>query len=874
MTRTAALRAAVFGLGVAALAATAAAFLPEIVGLAAFARLRAAGIAPVALHVDKVGLNHAKISDIALGQKDLTIRTVQLDYSLAGLLHGRLERLAVDGAALRAELNGGGLSFGQLDRLRGGDGGGQGSGLDVAMLSLTGSRLILNGAPIPVAVTKNGDAVEASADMTAALADSLLANGVDEADSKDATTLRLTGDAARRRLVIGGPNISFDVTATRQEDGGYVLTSDKGLALGARRLPEAWLTDLPPGMRASLSRPVTIGVTGRDQAFLFGVKVTDGGYHAGGALRLAILGQGLEGHAEIGGAMDIRDDFVPRHFDLDTLAFAASWHVAEGAMTAALHVGPLHGAPPVAEGPARLHLAAQNLKTAMITAQKAGLATDGLLRFDGLHMAYGLERGSLTLEGAALPGLLRLTAPATLPLLAQDRPLLDLTFDEAGAATLRHHLAAGPLTLAGQLALSDPPLPATARAPRLDFDGEWALPDGAYKPDFRLAGGSVTFPGQETMVDDIAATYDGDARLKAGKLHHGGKTPWFTPLTLDMSLHPQASGYGFSGRLADGAGLLDIQGGGSLDLDSESGKARLKVKPLTFARNGLQPGRLFPALGERLRDVTGTLALAGDIGWRKGKVTSNLDLLVRDFSGDWGSLGIRRLNSVVTLTGLSPLTTPPRQTAAVAAIQAGLPLRDGLLSFSLDRGRLHLGYGELELAGGRVIVSDTVLDPVGKPRLILLLSGVDLARLADLAHLDGLSATGRLDGMIPLRFEGGAIAVENGRLAATQPGLLRYRPAKPPAALQEGGMPAELMLKALDNFHYKDLTLVLNGRTGEETVAALHVAGANPDLYDGYPLEFNLNVSGKLDTILDDALTGYRIPDRIRDRMTRFGETQ
>ena len=71
------------------------------------------------------------------------------------------------------------------------------------------------------------------------------------------------------------------------------------------------------------------------------------------------------------------------------------------------------------------------------------------------------------------------------------------------------------------------------------------------------------------------------------------------------------------------------------------------------------------------------------------------------------------------------------------------------------------------------------------------------------------------------------------------------------------------MLSALDNFHYEVLRLTANRDLGGEWNARLHMAGANPDLMDGYPFAFNVNLSGKLDEILQRGLESMRLPDEI-----------
>jgi hypothetical protein len=81
-----------------------------------------------------------------------------------------------------------------------------------------------------------------------------------------------------------------------------------------------------------------------------------------------------------------------------------------------------------------------------------------------------------------------------------------------------------------------------------------------------------------------------------------------------------------------------------------------------------------------------------------------------------------------------------------------------------------------------------------------------------------------------------------------------------------------LALQALSNFQYSDLTLTVSRESGGDTVALMQVKGRNPDFYGGHPVEFNLNVSGKLDQILNRGLAGYRIPDAIRERLDDFSK--
>jgi hypothetical protein len=138
-------------------------------------------------------------------------------------------------------------------------------------------------------------------------------------------------------------------------------------------------------------------------------------------------------------------------------------------------------------------------------------------------------------------------------------------------------------------------------------------------------------------------------------------------------------------------------------------------------------------------------------------------------------------------------------------------------------------------------------------------------------EVEDLSGEGSLSGTLPVPLSGAEVVIKGGELKAEGPGGLRYRPGETPEALQAGGEGVDLLLQALENFRYETLRLTIDGRTDAEMDVGLHIAGANPELYDGYPIEFNLNLEGALANVLRSGLAGYQIPDRIRERMQGFG---
>ena len=178
---------------------------------------------------------------------------------------------------------------------------------------------------------------------------------------------------------------------------------------------------------------------------------------------------------------------------------------------------------------------------------------------------------------------------------------------------------------------------------------------------------------------------------------------------------------------------------------------------------------------------------------------------------------------------------------------------------------------EADVAGGRLRVSPLVTRLSDqRRRLNLEIERLDLAQLLTEVPLEDLQLTGQVSGRLPLQQEGTRIRIEQGRLAALGPGTIRYgasqegvepskRTTTQPNAVPpvEGGM--NLLLRALEDFHYSELEARIDGQTGEDLSLKLSIQGANPALYDGYPIRLNVNVTGALDEILRSGLDTSRI---------------
>lgn len=496
--------------------------------------------------------------------------------------------------------------------------------------------------------------------------------------------------------------------------------------------------------------------------------------------------------------------------------------------------------------------------------------------FAGGMLRIGLRGdGMVAAARVAGPTPISLDGPLRVPFPGRAEPVLTIDLTPAQGPRAALDLTTGPLRLAGTIGTADGPLPVSARLPRLRLTGSTA--DGGWTGRLQAQGGSVSLPAYDVTASSVGLSVDlaADAPPRvalAGTLTHGGEPAYVVPLTASISAHEVKNGWAFTGTARDANDRISLAISGRHDLSRHVGSATIKLEPIELVPNVREPADYAPWLASLAEDVSGTVALSGDVAWTSETVTSTLELLLRDLSATTRAASFERMNGVIAVDGLAPFTTPAGQTVAVALVDAGLPLTDGLLTFRVAPGpRLEIASGTLHLAGGTVEVEPLTVDPAAdNGRGVLLVEDVELGALLSLAGVSGLTGSGRLSGRIPVAVEAGNVVIAGGVLDAEEPGFLSYAPLAPPAALQGQGEAVSLALSALTNFQYQALRLTVDRQAGGAMTVTMHVSGSNPDFYDGYPVEFNLNVSGALDRVLRDSLAGYRIPQIIQERLDEF----
>jgi hypothetical protein len=390
-------------------------------------------------------------------------------------------------------------------------------------------------------------------------------------------------------------------------------------------------------------------------------------------------------------------------------------------------------------------------------------------------------------------------------------------------------------------------------------------------------GGRFRLPDYDVEVRGIAvdADLDPETGLASGSLRIEALVdtrapPRLPELALDGTFEAAAVEVAFDVTAASHGRQLEITVSGTHELATGSGEARVRVKPVEFEADGLQPATLSPLLGRSIEAASGGVEAQGAIAWGgDGAIRGGLDLAMRDLSVSSEQGGFERLNAAIHVDGPWPLSTPPHQLVSMARVDFGLELTNGLIDFQIrPDGVLDLASAEWSLAGGTIQTRGATDLSAETQELTLNVVDVDLSELLALVDMEGLSGSGRLEGRIPVVRHGSTLEIRDGKLSgAKEGGWVRYRAAPGIAGVASGRTGFDVTLAALENFRYDELIATVDGDTAGPVTVSVRLIGENPDRFEGQPVDFTLNIEAHLVDLLRKATAVYRIPAEIEQRL-------
>lgn len=363
---------------------------------------------------------------------------------------------------------------------------------------------------------------------------------------------------------------------------------------------------------------------------------------------------------------------------------------------------------------------------------------------------------------------------------------------------------------------------------------------------------------------------NGDIRVDAGRVEHPRLVPqaWH----FEGSVAGQLEDLRVQGTLTSAAGLsadLDVQlspGGGvavtvrtTIEgpediqalagtfadwpalLSVESGTARVVLNLWVGPEGGLE----FSGRSE-LEDVSGVFnrtAVSGLGGQIRG------DLEDGQLSAGFREVTVAKINAGIPLTEL-------RFTGSYAAPEAS-PLQGSL---DIQRARARFLEGTLRIPPGTYDFKNGALE------IPVELQSVSLGRLMEVYPAEGLSGSGQLRGRIPVRISGsGDVQVAGGHVSAVEPGGRLQFPANKLQSMLGSNQAMDLVVKALQNFHYSVLNTTIDYDEQGTLTLDLRLEGRNPNLQGGRPVVLNVNLQEDIPALL----TSLQLSGRVNEAVTR-----
>lgn len=399
-----------------------------------------------------------------------------------------------------------------------------------------------------------------------------------------------------------------------------------------------------------------------------------------------------------------------------------------------------------------------------------------------------------------------------------------------------------------------------------------------YRGQFIIGNAAFSLPQSHVQLQNISATLHlNDAKIGTaadfaiGRLQHLAPEPLFAALSISGNIRNEAA----DGKPAVYA--LNVTGGvphvrylkitGKHALDSGNGLLKAEIIPLSFAPDGLQPGALSP-LPAQLEEVSGHLSANAHLKWSSAGIRSSRAAVeLRNISFARENTKLSDLNVKLHLTDLLSPGSPPQQSITLRRLDAGIPLENLLVSYhiqSADPPRIAIEKAQFSMLDGLVSLVPTIIDPAAaRSDTLVRISNIDMEAFFKLINVDGLTGTGHLDGQIPLTLEDKQVTIRNGHLAAKMPGVLRFKSEKASQLLASSGKEMNLLLQAMQDFHYTELSLDLDKSVTHDLVAKLSLLGNNPEVKDGRAFRLNIKLETDIDKILQTINQGYNLSHEI-----------
>ena len=364
----------------------------------------------------------------------------------------------------------------------------------------------------------------------------------------------------------------------------------------------------------------------------------------------------------------------------------------------------------------------------------------------------------------------------------------------------------------------------------------------------------------------------GEAKISALLSSVSGK-PRFAPQRLAATIQSRKNTADVAATLSPLNSSQKISLSGSYSVAEAKGTFEIGPDTLVFAKGALQPSQVSPLL-TNFENVAGPAKVSGTIEYELNeRPQSEVFVALEGVNLDFGALSVVGLRGQMTVIDLLSPHSPPGQTLTAQKLTAPIPLQSPSVSLHWLQGSedptIRIEAGKGTFAEGTIgLQPASIRLNASQHKFVLVFEDLSLDRLFKNYGGGRINGVGTLSGSIPVTLTADGPIIAKGELAAVKPGVIKVNWGDSRDAMVSQSSEVALMVEALDNFQYQQLKAVVQRPSAGELTFQVLLEGANPDVLDGHPFRFNVNLTGNLETVLNAFEEGQSLTqDLLRTRM-------
>ncbi|HLT64553.1 MAG TPA: YdbH domain-containing protein, partial [Pseudohongiella sp.] len=332
----------------------------------------------------------------------------------------------------------------------------------------------------------------------------------------------------------------------------------------------------------------------------------------------------------------------------------------------------------------------------------------------------------------------------------------------------------------------------------------------------------------------------------------------------------------------DGRQVLTL--GITQNFNNREGRATVNTANLNFDPGNLSLSDVLSPLPAETDLIAGELNVEANFQWQMPEDVSSFALEAWQLHGDilteatgvagfYEDIAFAGLNTVARWQLAPDLTLNHREPSylSLGELDPGITLQNlhTRYHYNINARQLALQDSELQVFGGTVRTEPFVLNFAERTDRDAVdsvfnvhIEGLDISQVLSLAAYQQVSASGLIDGTLPVTLKGLTPIVNGGNFNARAPGgSIRYDSG----AGMSGNQSLDLVYQALRHYQYESMLATVDYSEEGELLLGMQLQGLSPLLNNGQRINLNLNISDDVPALLQSLQAAENVSERLED---------